>query len=65
MKTRVEAFLEMLTARVISKGEFMITVGMDLGTQKVKAVVLKDDAVVVKRASVFRVRPHQSRRSKQ
>src|SRR5271157_1925971 len=30
-------------------GGFMITVGMDLGTQRVKAVVLKDDAVVSRR----------------
>ncbi len=33
----------------------MITVGMDLGTQRVKAVVLKDGTVVVKRASILRV----------
>jgi len=33
-------------------GEFMIAVGMDLGTQRIKAVVLKDD-VVVSRGQAF------------
>jgi len=33
-------------------GAFMITIGMDLGTQKVKAVLLKDD-IVVSRGQAF------------